>query len=177
MLSLEQFFVQCLGQWHIERTYHYLKDGRSERSQTNYDIRALSPEGRQKVLADNQQPEPLNHTGGFYLAFDTTSETGEQVAMALNILFIPQLTTNSRIEGLYLRDRAYEEDRPITSQFCYEPERSEMLMTTPYSRVVSVDSIIFVNPDLRLRRIINYRRTDDPLTEPLLIGFGVERRV
>jgi hypothetical protein len=176
MLSLAEFCQLCVGRWSIERTYHYITEQRSERSHTNYDIQVLSPQGRQQVLRDNGQPEPTGFVGGFHLAFDTTSEHGEKVAMDLNILFLP---TRDENRGLYLRDRAYEEDRPITSEFHYDPQRGEMLMTTPYSRVVSVDSITFINPNTRLRRIINYRRpaVDGPLTEPLLIGFGVEMRV
>ncbi|WP_218080026.1 phycobiliprotein lyase [Anthocerotibacter panamensis] len=177
MLALTGFFEQCTGRWTIERTYYYLPEMRTERSHTNYYVQPLLPQGRAKVLTDNHQTDPGEAIGGgFHLAFDTTSETGEKVAMTLNILFLP--TQGGDREGLYLRDRAYEEDRPIASQFRYDPERAEMLMTTPYTRVVSVDSITFLNPDLRLRRIINFRKPDHgPLTEPLLIGFGVEQRV
>ncbi|WP_287128419.1 phycobiliprotein lyase [Candidatus Cyanaurora vandensis] len=174
MLPLNQFFDLCMGRWTIERTYHYLPEQRSERSHTNYYITPLSDTARAQVLQDNQQTTPTGYTGGFHLDFDTISETGEKTAMSLNILFVP--TQADPIEGVYLRDRAYEEQRPIAAHFRYDPDRSEMLMTTPYTQVVSVDSITFVNPDLRLRRILNYRRAP-VLTEPLLIGFGIEQRV
>jgi len=177
ILSLNNFFAQCLGNWSIERTYHYITEGRSERSHTNYYVTPLDAAGRQKVLVDNQQPDPTGLVGGFHLIFETTSDQGVEVAMALNILFIPTTQVGSLTEGLYLRDRAYEEDRPIASHFRYDPDQGEMLMTTPYARVVSVDSIRFLNPNFRLRQIINYRRNSDPLTEPLLVGFGIEQRV
>lgn len=177
IFSLNNFFAHCLGNWSIERTYHYISEGRSERSHTHYCVTPLDQAGRQKVLADNQQPDPTGLVGGFHLAFETTSDQGVQVSMALNILFIPTAQVDSLTEGLYLRDRAYEEDRPITSHFRYDPDQGEMLMTTPYARVVSVDSIRFINPHFRLRQIINYRRAVEPLTEPLLVGFGIEQRV
>lgn len=34
-------------------------------------------------------------------------------------------------------------------------------MTTNYTRSVSVDSITLINPDLRIRKIINYQRPQE----------------
>jgi hypothetical protein len=52
-------------------------------------------------------------------------------------------------------------------------------MTTPYTRVVAVDSITLINPNLRIRRILNYQRpdSDGPLDSLRLVGFGVEQKV
>jgi hypothetical protein len=52
-------------------------------------------------------------------------------------------------------------------------------MTTPYTQVVSVDSITLINPNLRVRRILNYQRPapDRPLDTLRLVGFGVEQKV
>jgi hypothetical protein len=52
----------------------------------------------------------------------------------------------------------------------------ELLMTTNYTRLVSVDSITLVNPNLRIRKIINYQRPaeEQPLEQVTLVGFGVE---
>ncbi|MFM6895867.1 MAG: phycobiliprotein lyase, partial [Microcystis panniformis] len=54
-----------------------------------------------------------------------------------------------------------------------------LLMTTNYTRSVSVDSITLINPDLRIRKIINYQRPQEgePLEKVLLVGFGVECKV
>jgi hypothetical protein len=54
----------------------------------------------------------------------------------------------------------------------------ELLMTTHYTRIVSVDSITLVNPSLRLRQIVNYQRPPEgqPLEQVLLVGFGVEQK-
>ncbi|AGY59374.1 phycobiliprotein lyase [Gloeobacter kilaueensis] len=184
MTSIEAFFDACLGKWSIERTYHYLSDpeGRVERSHTNYDIQELTADRRQKVLADNNRPSEV--TGplyGFFLAFDTLSDRGEAVAMDLNILFVPTHTSEDGIiEGDYLRDRAYEESRPMISHFRYDPERAELRMITRYTRVVSVDSITLVNPELRIRQIQNFRRNvleNLPLQDLELVGFGVEKKV
>jgi len=181
--SIDDFFAACLGQWSIERTYHYLAtpDGRIERSHTDYDIRPLTAERVGRVLADNGRSEAAtDRHWGFYLAFDTLSDRGERVAMELNILFVPTASTDGVVEGDYLRDRAYEEARPMVSHFRYDPDRAELRMVTRYTRTVSVDSIVLVNPDLRLRQIQNFRRPASehtPLTALELVGFGVERKV
>ena len=61
-----------------------------------------------------------------------------------------------------MRDRAtYEEARPIISHFSFNSHTKiapELLMTTNYTRVVSVDSITLTNPTLRIRRILNYAK-------------------
>ena len=51
-------------------------------------------------------------------------------------------------------------------------------MTTHYTRVVSVDSITLINPNLRIRKILNYQRPPEgqPLENVVLVGFGVEQK-
>lgn len=97
----------------------------------------------------------------------------------LNLLFVVKAENNGYLEGDYLRDRAYEEARPIISAFRFDSTTRELLMTTNYTRSVSVDSITLINPDLRIRKIINYQRPKEgePLEKVLLVGFGVECKV
>ena len=47
-----------------------------------------------------------------------------------------------------------------------------------YTSVVSVDSITLVNPKMRVRKILNYRRPaeGEPLTQIALAGFGIEQK-
>ena len=195
LATFHQFFDACVGTWTTERTYHYLSAQRVERSHTDFAVSPLKPEQKQQVLAVNRYGElsgtddSVAELPGFYLTFATVSETGEKVAQALNMLFVPRLpdslpdsSTDSLgadvLSGDYLRDQAYEESGPIISQFCFQPATRELLMTTTYSQVVSVDSITLVNPHLRIRRILNYRRpaASGPLSELLLVGFGVEQK-
>ena len=51
-------------------------------------------------------------------------------------------------------------------------------MTTPYTHIVSVDSITLVNPRMRVRRILNYLKPSDgaPMDQLLLVGFGIEQK-
>ncbi|MCW6034742.1 phycobiliprotein lyase [Spirulina subsalsa FACHB-351] len=175
-----QFFDHCVGNWQTERTYHYLTKQEVERSHTDFQIAPLSPALKLKVLTDNLYPTmpDVDPLPGFSLGFQTVSEHGDKVSQTLNLLFVPQEQRGEILTGDYLRDRAYEESRPIISQFSFNNSTRELLMTTQYTRVVSVDSITLINPTLRIRRIYNYQRPEagQPLDTLLLVGFGVEQK-
>lgn len=147
MSKFQYFFDCCVGKWQTERTYHYLSDREVERSRTEFDIVALPTAGKVKVLADNQRETHRNieNLCGYHLAFDTVSEKGERVSQSLNMLFVPTLETEHIVEGDYLRDRAYEEAKPIVAHFRFDTSNKELLMTTYYTRVVSVDSITLLH--------------------------------
>lgn len=175
------FFHCCVGNWQTERTYHYLTYQEVERSHTQFSVKPLTTEIKTKVINDNQYPQPANleNLPGFNLEFATISEKGEQVSQNLNLMFVPQQENGNLLEGDYLRDRAYEEAKPIISHFSFNELTKELLMTTKYTRVVSVDSITLVNPNLRIRKILNYLRPPEgkPLETIVLVGFGVEQKV
>ncbi|MGF1589986.1 MAG: phycobiliprotein lyase [Pleurocapsa sp.] len=177
----EQFFQDCVGNWQSDRTYHYLTHQEIERSQTTFEVQPLTSQQKAKVLADNAYHEldNLEHLPGFNLGFYTISEKGEEVRQNLNLMFVPKSEHDSILEGDYLRDRAYEEARPIISHFRFDSNTKELLMTTNYTRVVSVDSITLTNPTLRIRRILNYEKplAGESLRNVLLAGFGVEQKV
>ena len=175
------FFDCCVGSWETERTYHYLTYNEVERSRTEFTINPLNYDLKTKVIEDNKYtiPDALDSLPGFSLGFYTISEKGEEVSQQLNLLFVPQEEKNGFLEGDYLRDRAYEEAKPIISQFRFDGQTRELLMTTNYTKVVSVDSITLVNPKLRIRKIVNYQRPqpEKPLEIVGLVGFGVEQKV
>jgi len=175
------FFEHCVGEWVTERTYHYLRHQEVERSRTEFAVAPIPRELKEKVLTDNQygEVEEIDAMPGFRLGFHTVSEAGEEVSQELRMLFVPKLAGDDCLEGDYLRDRAYEEAKPIIAHFRFGFKNNELLMTTRYTKVVSVDSITLVNPTLRIRRILNYQRPPvdhAPLETVLLAGFGVEQR-
>jgi len=178
--EFQQFFDCCVGNWVTERTYHYLSQQEVERSRTEFQVRPLATPQKAKVLSDNQYSSPgnLEPLPGYSLSFHTISEKGEEVSQSLNLLFVPTQETALGLEGDYLRDRAYEEAKPIVSHFRFHPSTRELLMTTNYTRVVSVDSITLINPNLRIRKILNYLRPPQgqPLEQVVLVGFGVEQK-
>jgi hypothetical protein len=181
LADITYFFDCCIGQWSIERTYHYMAQQEIERSHTDFRVDAITPDLRRKVLTDNGygKVDEIDSLPGFQLAFHTVSDKGEEVTQELRALFVPQQQVGTVLRGDYLRDRAYEEDRPIISSFTYDQSNHELLMTTPYTKVVSVDSILLVNPTTRIRRILNYKRPaeGEALDSLVLVGFGVEQKV
>lgn len=183
MQVFEQFFAECVGKWQSDRTYHYLTHQEIERSQTTFEVKPLSKVQKTKVLTDNAYDQlninNLEKLPGFNLGFYTISEKGEEVQQNLNLMFVPKSENGSYLEGDYLRDRAYEEARPIISHFRFDSNTRELLMTTNYTRVVSVDSITLTNPTLRIRKILNYAKPSagQPLEKVLLVGFGVEQKI
>lgn len=176
----QAFFDSCVGNWQTERTYHYLTRQEVERSHTEFGIEALTASQKLQVLRDNEYPVPkdLAPLPGYHLEFQTVSETGEKVSQQLNLMFVPTQQTGTYLEGDYLRDRAYEEDRPIISHFRFDNLTRELLMTTNYTRVIAVDSITMIHPELRIRKILSYRRpeNEEPLKDVVLVGFGVEQK-
>ena len=176
----QEFFADCVGNWVAERTYHYLTSQEVERSHTEFQIQPLTIEQKQKVLTDNDYGSvaQLEILPGYNLEFYTISDKGEEVRQNLNLMFVPNTEREGFLEGDYLRDLAYEEARPIISYFRFNSTTKELLMTTNYTRVVSVDSITLINPDLRIRKILNYQRPleGQPLEKVLLVGFGVEQK-
>lgn len=208
MLNFQEFFTACTGLWKTERIYHTILQGEIERSYTEYRVESLTSEQKQQILSLSSlaglkvdmasfQSE-ANICPGFAIAFDTVSETGEQVSMSLKALFIPDTyaidetsnpvppmplaaqisPTEEVIRGFYLRDEGYSEAGAVKSRFTYLPSRQTLEMTTYYRGSVAVDQMRMVAPDLRLRTIITYQRPDANESPTIidLVGFGVERR-
>lgn len=209
MLNFQDFFTACTGLWKTERIYHSVLQGQIERSYTEYRVESLTSEQKQQILSLSQLKvsnvaltQPTSEdilTPGFAIAFDTVSETGEQVSMSLKALFIPDnyvssdqipadapplpvaaqvSPTEEVIRGFYLRDEGYSEAGAVISRFTYLPTRQTLEMTTYYRRSVAVDQMRMVSPDLRIRTIITYQRPDANEIPTIidLVGFGVERR-
>jgi hypothetical protein len=215
MLSFQDFFTNCAGLWKTERTYHSVLEGEVERSYTEFRASTLDLAEKQRILSGSSSgdsafaditidvnqaiADPLAMPG-FAISFETRSETGEEVAMSLKALFLPNTYVVSKsleitamplpgaaqvpddpgeiIQGLYLRDQGYSEAGAIAGRFTYQPTRQTLEMTTYYRRSVAVDQMRFVDPNLRLRTIVTYQRSSDGSLPSVidLIGFGVERK-
>ncbi|WP_088890619.1 phycobiliprotein lyase [Leptolyngbya ohadii] len=222
MLSFQDFFTACAGVWQTERTYHSVLTGEIERSHTEFRADNLDNLEKQRILTgssdSSQQTTNANFSGiqiaidrlienpfswfGFAISFATRSETGEEVAMSLKALFVPDefvltqpkdmkpmplpvaaevpLTPPGEvIQGFYLRDQGYYQPGAIAGRFTYQPTRQTLEMTTYYKNSVAVDQMRFVRPDLRLRTIVTYQRPEDdqiPASVVSLVGFGVEHK-
>lgn len=220
MLSFQEFFQACSGLWITERTYHFMESDEIERSHTEFHVEPLTLAEKQQILALNQSRESSGEIAsngitvdlaqalaedaqcpGFAIAFNTRSETGETVSMALRALFVPDsyvTVTNLSspapvlplvaevapaapaevVRGYYLRDEGYSEAGAIAGRFTYQSTRQTLEMTTYYSRSVAVDQMRLIAPDIRLRTIVTYRRptATEPPSQITLVGFGVEHK-
>lgn len=207
MLSFQDFFAACAGRWTTERIYHYTLTGEIERSYTEFRVQSLEADVKQRMLSLSELADVMDvpQVGefdrlicpGFAIAFDTRSETGEEVSMQLNALFVPDTylatapvespllplaaevaAAEDVIQGFYLRDEGYSEAGAIAGRFTYQPTRQTLEMTTYYRRSVAVDQMRFVAPDLRLRTIVTYQRPAQGERPSIidLIGFGVEHK-
>jgi hypothetical protein len=209
MLDFQEFFTVCTGLWKTERIYYSVLQGQIERSHTEFRVETLNLEQKQQILSvSNVKGIKFNQTRieseegvcpGFAIAFDTISETGEQVSMSLKALFIPDAyviqdepsenvppvplaaqvpETPEMIQGYYLRDEGYSEAGAVASRFTYLPTRQTLEMTTYYRRSVAIDQMRLVAPNLRLRTITTYQRPElgEVPTVIDLVGFGVEQR-
>lgn len=209
MLDFQEFFTACTGLWKTQRIYYSVLQGQVERSYTEFRVESLTADQKQQILSGTplegikfnkvrMESEEIA-CPGFAIAFDTVSETGEQVSMRLKALFIPdayviQDETSANlaptplaaqvpaaqevIQGYYLRDEGYSEAGAVASRFTYLPTRQTLEMTTYYRRSVAIDQMRLVAPDLRLRTIITYQRPEagEAPTVIDLVGFGVEQR-
>jgi len=209
MLSFQDFFVACAGFWRTERTYHSVSAGEIERSYTEFRADTLAEAEKQRILTSSNGTfsgfkldvaalVQENACPGFAIAFDTRSETGEEVSMQLNALFVPdryvdaaaadfkllsqpaaaEVPDADAIAGFYLRDEGYSESGAIAGRFTYQPIRQTLEMTTYYRRSVAVDQMRLIAPDLRLRTIVTYARpaAGERPSVIMLVGFGVEKK-
>ncbi len=209
MLDFQEFFTACTGLWKTQRIYYSVLQGQVERSYTEFRVESLTADQKQQILSASPlrgikfnmaqlQSEEIV-CPGFAIAFDTVSETGEEVSMRLNALFIPDAyvipdetsanlpptplaaqvpASQEMIQGYYLRDEGYSEAGAVASRFTYMPTRQTLEMTTYYRRSVAVDQMRLAAPDLRLRTIITYQRPESGEAPTVidLVGFGVEQR-
>lgn len=112
MLSISDFFADCIGLWKTERTYHMTAEGEIERSYTEFSATPLTFEDKQKLLTPTDETSILVDLAqlqtddrlfpGFAIAFDTVSEKGEKVSMSLQALFVPDTYVLSTSEASIL---------------------------------------------------------------------------
>ena len=185
LMLFREYFSAMKGSWNSDRTYHYVPERRREKSQTTFNVSRLTREQIDDVMKSNGEtvtlePQDYVFTEGFRVTFLTRMESqGGLVESGTNLAFVPREVdeSNASVKGDYFRDLGYEEKGPIAAKFSFNARRMQLTMTTYYTRVVSVDQIRLINPSVRLREIVNYKRPsvdDGPLVDPLLVGFGVE---
>jgi len=185
--GFHEFFTKASGSWNAERNYHYMEDedeeASTESSRMTFDVERLGNNDKREVIEIYDKlldEEGVASCEGFRVSFKTMMENQGLKKSFTNLVFIPERSENNVLSGMYLRDFAYEERRPVPGSFKFNAEERKLILKTEYTKVVSVDSIQLANSDTRIRQIINYKRPEDPdeeLSNVMLAGFGVETRV
>lgn len=185
MEEFVKFFAAQSGSWDSQRTYHYTgpQPGREE-SSTTFDVERLTPAQVRDVLESNGDVAMLDESGvekaeGFRVSFVTKmASQDELVQNSTDLAFVPLDVEGGTVSGFYFRNLGYEEAKPMKAKFNFDAAKRTLNMITKYTKVVSVDAISLVNEGIRLRNIVNYARPPDgmPLRDPVLVGFGVEKK-
>ncbi len=146
------FFRLSCGRWRSQRSSHHLLHRRAEAGGSFIEVVELSrDDGRLREIAALHQQDPAAVVGGCRvtwsgsMAWDKAGEAHEgQSVFAL----IP--TDERGRSGLLLRDRGYAETAPVAGHFAMDV-RDELVLTTDYETMSSLERFSFAGPDVRLR--------------------------
>ncbi len=146
------FFRLSCGRWRSQRSSHHLLHRRAEAGGSFIEVVELGRDDeRLRAIAALHQQDPAAVVGGCRvswsgsMAWDKAGEAHEgQSVFAL----IP--TDERGRSGLLLRDRGYAETAPVAGHFAMD-DRDELLLSTDYETMSSLERFSFAGPDVRLR--------------------------
>jgi hypothetical protein len=146
------FFRQSCGRWRSRRSSHHLLHRRAEAGSSFIEVVALGPEDPRLIaIATLHGQDPIGLVGGCQvrwsgsMAWDKAGEAHEGESV---FGLIP--TDDLGREGLLLRDRGYAETAPVAGRFAMDAH-DELLLTTDYETMNSVERFSFLGPNVRLR--------------------------
>ena len=146
------FFRQSCGRWRSRRSSHHLLHRRAEAGSSFIEVVALGPEDPRLIaIAALHGQDPTGLVGGCQvrwsgsMAWDKAGEAHEGESV---FGLIP--TDDRGREGLLLRDRGYAETAPVAGRFAMDTH-DELLLTTDYETMSSVERFSFLGPNVRLR--------------------------
>ncbi len=146
------FFRQSCGRWRSRRSSHHLLHRRAEAGSSFIEVVALGPEDPRLIaIATLHRQDPTGLVGGCQvrwsgsMAWDKAGEAHEGESV---FGLIP--TDEIGREGLLLRDRGYAETAPVAGRFAMDAHH-ELLLTTDYETMSSVERFSFLGPNVRLR--------------------------
>jgi len=146
------FFRQSCGRWRSRRSSHHLLHRRAEAGSSFIEVVALEPEDPRLIaIATLHGQDPTGLVGGCQvrwsgsMAWDKAGEAHEGESV---FGLIP--TDDQGREGLLLRDRGYAETAPVAGRFAMD-SHDELLLTTNYETMSSVERFSFLGPNVRLR--------------------------
>ena len=146
------FFRLSCGHWRSQRSSHHLLHRRAEAGGSLIEVVELpADDPRLIAIAELHGEDPAGLVGGCRvtwsgsMAWDKAGEAhqGESV-----FGLIP--TDDRGRSGLLLRDRGYAETAPVAGRFAMDG-RDELLLSTSYETMDSLERFSFVGSNVRLR--------------------------
>jgi hypothetical protein len=146
------FFQLSCGRWRSQRSSHHLLHRRAEAGSSYIEVVALAADDSQLIaIAELHGQDPSKLVGGCRvtwnasMAWDRAGEAHEGKSV---FGLIP--TDERGRQGLLLRDRGYAETAPVAGQFAMD-DRDELLLSTGYETMNSLERFCFLGPNVRLR--------------------------
>ena len=147
-----QFFRLSCGRWRSQRSSHHLLHRRAEAGGSCIEVvELLANDPRLQAIAALHGQDPAGLVGGCQvrwsgsMAWDKAGEAHEGESV---FGLIPQDERGRA--GLLLRDRGYAETAPVAGHFAMDA-RDELVLTTAYETMESLERFSFAGPDVRLR--------------------------
>jgi hypothetical protein len=146
------FFRLSCGRWRSQRSSHHLLHRRAEAGGSTIEVVELAPEDPLlRAIAELHGQDPAGVVGGCQvtwsgsMAWDKAGEAHEGKSL---FALIP--TDERGRAGLLLRDRGYAETAPVAGHFAMDA-RNELVLSTEYETMTSLERFSFAGPDVRLR--------------------------
>ena len=146
------FFQLSCGRWRSQRSSHHLLHRRAEAGGSWIEVVELAADDPRLIaIAELHGQDPGGLVGGCRVTWSASmawDKAGEAHQGESVFGLIPTDTWGR--EGLLLRDRGYAETAPVAGCFAMD-ERDELLLTTGYETMNSLERFSFAGPDVRLR--------------------------
>ncbi|MGB7565117.1 MAG: phycobiliprotein lyase [Prochlorococcaceae cyanobacterium] len=146
------FFQLSCGRWRSQRSSHHLLYRSAEAGGSLIEVvEVAASDPRLLAIAALYQQDPTHLVGGCQvrwsgsMAWDKAGEAHEGESV---FALIP--SDERGRAGLLLRDRGYAETAPVAGHFAMD-ERDELLLSTNYETMSSLERFSFAGPDVRLR--------------------------
>ncbi|MCP9776161.1 phycobiliprotein lyase [Cyanobium sp. HWJ4-Hawea] len=146
------FFRLSCGRWRSQRSSHHLLHRRAEAGGSFIEVVELDgSDPRLIAIAELHGKNPKELVGGCRVTWNASmawDRAGEDHQGESVFGLIP--TDSQGRKGLLLRDRGYAETAPVAGHFAMDG-RDELLLTTGYEMMNSLERFSFAGPNVRLR--------------------------
>ena len=146
------FFRLSCGRWRSQRSSHHLLHRRAEAGGSCIEVvELLASDPRLQAIAALHGQDPATLVGGCQVRWNGSmawDKTGEEHQGESVFGLIPEDERGRA--GLLLRDRGYAETAPVAGRFAMD-DRDELVLTTAYETMESLERFSFAGPDVRLR--------------------------